>query len=151
MPGIHQANQRKKNHVGLSYRPDVSFSTALSKETSTCSFCGLPGPVFCDFSAGLVRFSALIFKEWLLLALSTRRTPPSPHKEKLGRCERVLRFMGGEVKLTVQNLTYSKKWVAYKLHAGWFINRAPGEFINWVFLLNLKAFSVEIQQKGGKV
>ena len=26
---------------------------------------------------------------------------------------------------------YSKKGVVYKLHAGWFINRTPGEFVNW--------------------
>ena len=25
---------------------------------------------------------------------------------------------------------YSKNGVVYKLHAGWFINRTPGEFIN---------------------
>ena len=31
--------------------------------------------------------------------------------------------------LIVQNLMYSKKGVVYKLHAGWFINRTPGEFI----------------------
>ena len=29
-----------------------------------------------------------------------------------------------------KNLMYSKKWVVYKLHAGWFINRTAGEFIN---------------------
>ena len=43
---------------------------------------------------------------------------------------------------------YSKKGVVCKLHAGWFINRALGEFIIGVFLLKLKVFSVEIQQKG---
>ena len=26
---------------------------------------------------------------------------------------------------------YSKKGVVYKLYAGWFINRTPGEFMNW--------------------
>ena len=46
---------------------------------------------------------------------------------------------------------YSKKGVVYKLHAGWFINRTPGEFIIGVFLLNLKVFSLEILQKEGKV
>ena len=45
---------------------------------------------------------------------------------------------------------YSKKEVVYKLHAGWFINRTPGKFINWFFLLNLKVLSVEILQKRGK-
>ena len=49
---------------------------------------------------------------------------------------------------------YSKKKVVYKLHAGRFINRTPGEFINWGLSLNLqkgKVFSVEILQKEGKV
>ena len=31
----------------------------------------------------------------------------------------------------VKNLMYSQKGVVYKLHAGWFMNRTPGEFINW--------------------
>ena len=31
---------------------------------------------------------------------------------------------------SAKNLMYSKKGVVYKLHAGWFINRTPGEFIN---------------------
>ena len=43
---------------------------------------------------------------------------------------------------------YSKKGVVYKLQEGQFINRTPGEFINWG---NLKVFSVEILQKDGKV
>ena len=46
---------------------------------------------------------------------------------------------------------FSKKGVVYKLHAGWFIDRPPGEFINWGLLLNLKVFTVEILQKEGKV
>ena len=33
---------------------------------------------------------------------------------------------------------YSKKGVVYKLHAGWFINRTPGEFINWGLFIKLK-------------
>ena len=45
---------------------------------------------------------------------------------------------------------YCKKGVVYKLHAGWFINRTPGGFINCGLLLNLKVFSVEILQKEGK-
>ena len=48
-----------------------------------------------------------------------------------------------------KNLIYSKG-VVYKLHAGWLINRTPGEFINRCFLLNLKDFSVEILQKEGR-
>ena len=46
---------------------------------------------------------------------------------------------------------YSKKGVVYKLHAGWFINRTPGEFIHCGLLLNLKVFSVKTLQKEGKV
>ena len=46
---------------------------------------------------------------------------------------------------------YSKKGVVCKLHAGQFINRPPGEFINWGLLLNEKVFSVEILQKERKV
>ena len=45
---------------------------------------------------------------------------------------------------------YSKKWVVYKLHAGWFINRTAGSLQTEVFLLNLKLFSVDILQKEGK-
>ena len=48
-------------------------------------------------------------------------------------------------------LMYSKKGVVYKLHAGWFINRTPGEFINRGLFINLKVFSVEILQKEMKV
>ena len=33
---------------------------------------------------------------------------------------------------------YSKKGVVYKLHAGWFINRTPGEFINWGLFIKFK-------------
>ena len=44
-----------------------------------------------------------------------------------------------------------KKGVVYKLHAGSFTNRTPGEFINWGLLLNLKVCSVQILQKEGKV
>ena len=33
---------------------------------------------------------------------------------------------------------YSKKGVVYKLHAGWFINRTPGEFINSGLFIKLK-------------
>ena len=33
---------------------------------------------------------------------------------------------------------YSKKGVVYKLHAGEFINRPPGEFINWGLLIKFK-------------
>ena len=41
--------------------------------------------------------------------------------------------------LTVQKLdAKGKKGVVHKLHAGWFINRTPGEFINWGLLSNLK-------------
>ena len=39
---------------------------------------------------------------------------------------------------------YSKKGAVYKLHAGWFINRTPGEFINSGLFINLKVFSLEI-------
>ena len=52
--------------------------------------------------------------------------------------------------LTVQNLMHSNKGVVYKLHARWFINRTPVEFINRGPLFNLKVFSVEILQKEGK-
>ena len=38
------------------------------------------------------------------------------------------------IHLTIQNLMYIKRGVAYKLHAGWFINRPPAEFINWFFI-----------------
>ena len=34
-----------------------------------------------------------------------------------------------------KNLMYSKKGVVYKLHAGWFVNRTPGKFINWGYEL----------------
>ena len=44
---------------------------------------------------------------------------------------------------------YSEKGVVYKLHAGWFINRSAGEFINCGLLSNLKVFSAEILQKEG--
>ena len=43
-----------------------------------------------------------------------------------------------------------QKRVVYKLHAGWFINRTLGEFINCGLLLNLKVLSVEILQKEGE-
>ena len=46
-----------------------------------------------------------------------------------------------------KNLMYCKKGekgVVYKLHAGWFINRTPGELKNRGLLLNIKVFSVEI-------
>ena len=46
---------------------------------------------------------------------------------------------------------YSKKAVVYKLHAGRFINRTPGEFINWGIFIKFKVFSVEILQKERKV
>ena len=46
---------------------------------------------------------------------------------------------------------YSKKGVVYKLHAGWFINCTPEEFINSGLLLNLKVFSLEILEKERKV
>ena len=42
---------------------------------------------------------------------------------------------------------YSTKGVVYKLHAGWFINRTQGEFINWGLLLSLRVFSVEMLQR----
>ena len=35
---------------------------------------------------------------------------------------------------------YSKKGVVYKLHAGWFINRTPGEFINCSLSIKFKGF-----------
>ena len=37
-----------------------------------------------------------------------------------------------------KNLMYSKNGVVYKLHAGWFINRAPGEFINSGLFIKFK-------------
>ena len=37
---------------------------------------------------------------------------------------------------------YSKKWGVYKLHAGWFINRTPGEFINWGLFYLIERFSL---------
>ena len=33
---------------------------------------------------------------------------------------------------------YSKQGVVYKLHAGWFIYRTPGEFINWGLFIKFK-------------
>ena len=33
---------------------------------------------------------------------------------------------------------YSKKGVVYKFHAGWFINRTPGEFINCGLFIRFK-------------
>ena len=33
---------------------------------------------------------------------------------------------------------YCKKGVVYKQQAGWFINRTPGEFINWGLFIELK-------------
>ena len=37
---------------------------------------------------------------------------------------------------------YSKKGVVYKLHAGWFINRTPGEFTNWGRFIKFKGDSL---------
>ena len=33
---------------------------------------------------------------------------------------------------------YSEKGVVYKLHAGWFINRTPGEFIKWGLFIKFR-------------
>ena len=33
---------------------------------------------------------------------------------------------------------YSKKGAVYNLHAGWFINRPPGEFINWSLFIKFR-------------
>ena len=39
---------------------------------------------------------------------------------------------------------YDMTMFGYQLHAGWFINCNPGEFISRGLLLNLKVFPVEI-------
>ena len=49
-----------------------------------------------------------------------------------------------------KNLMYSKQEVIYKLHAGWFIYRSPGEYVDWGLSIKFKVFSVEILQKEGK-
>ena len=46
---------------------------------------------------------------------------------------------------------HSKKAVIYKLRAGRFINRTPGEFMNRGLFIKFKVFSVEILQMEGKV
>ena len=38
---------------------------------------------------------------------------------------------------------YSKKGVVYKLRAGWFTNRTPGEFINWGLFIKFKGLLCE--------
>ena len=38
----------------------------------------------------------------------------------------------------VQELDVLQKRVVYKLHAGWFINRIPGEFINCGLFIKFK-------------
>ena len=54
--------------------------------------------------------------------------------------------------LTVQKLDgKAKNGSVYNLHAGWFINRPPEEFVNWGLFIKFKVFSVEILQKEGKV
>ena len=46
---------------------------------------------------------------------------------------------------------YSKKEVVYKLHAGWFINRAPGEFINRGLFIKFKVLLCgNPTERGGK-
>ena len=42
--------------------------------------------------------------------------------------------------LAVQKLDVQQKRVLYKLHAGWFINRTPWEFINWGIFIKFKGF-----------
>ena len=46
---------------------------------------------------------------------------------------------------------YSKKGVVYKLHAGWFINCTPREFINSGLFIKFKGFLCGNPQKEGKV
>ena len=41
-------------------------------------------------------------------------------------------------KLAVQKLDVRQKRAVFKLHAGWLINRTPGEFRNWGLLIKLK-------------
>ena len=48
--------------------------------------------------------------------------------------------IGGVKTHQCKNLMYSKKGVVYKLHAGWFINRTPGEFINRGHFIKFKGF-----------
>ena len=42
------------------------------------------------------------------------------------------------IDLTVQKLDVLQKAVVHQLHAGWFINRTSGEFINWGLLIKFK-------------
>ena len=46
---------------------------------------------------------------------------------------------------------YSKKGAVYKLHAGWFINPTPGEFINCGLFIKFEGFLCGSPTERGKV